>query len=335
MLVRVPARRPLHPAEPRPDQVFVLTRQALREVDRLASAEFGIPSIVLMENAARHLADVAAAILDNSAGARVLIACGPGNNGGDGLALARHLHNAGDRVGVILAAPEDRYAGDARTNLDIARRMGIERVEAREGSAAAEFRRVVDRLGGADLVVDALLGTGLRGAAQGVFAELIREINASSPPVPVLAVDIPSGLDADSGIPAGPCVRATTTVSFVGLKEGFTRLEAQAYLGEIVVADIGAPRELTERLGRRVQVPPPEPPHRAAAGDAPMSAYTSSHRSGPGRGRPPWPSAWSCRASSSVNSTTTRSSNCGKSSPGGTDRPSRPPAALSPAPFPS
>src|SRR5690349_20070858 len=181
-------------------EMFVFSRQAVREVDRLAGEQYGIPSIVLMENAAFHLADVALHMTGETEGARVLIFCGPGNNGGDGLALARHLHNAGARVEIMLAAPAAEYTGDAATNLAIATKMGLHIVRLAE-DPDGDPERVVDRFA-PDLVVDALLGTGLTADVREPIAGLIGWVNAlGRKGVRVLAVDIPSGLDCDSGEP--------------------------------------------------------------------------------------------------------------------------------------
>jgi hydroxyethylthiazole kinase-like uncharacterized protein yjeF len=201
-------------------------------LDRLAIEDYGIPSIVLMENAAVHLAAAARRMMPPRNGT-VILYCGPGNNGGDGFALARHLHNSGARVQVVLAAPAQRYTGDAATNLDIIRAMGID-IRRRPPTARP------------DLIVDALLGTGLDRPVGEPIAGFIRMINRARSRV--LAVDIPSGLDADSGKPLGIAVRADVTVTMAGRKRGFTRAPAREFLGRVIVADIGVPRELAERL---------------------------------------------------------------------------------------
>ncbi|MCP3904201.1 MAG: NAD(P)H-hydrate epimerase [Planctomycetes bacterium] len=220
--------------------VYVLDRDAVRAVDRAAIEEYRIPGIVLMENAARALAAVALRMLDP--GATALIVCGSGNNGGDGWALARHLHNAGARP-VVAALGEPRGEGDAGVNRAICGAMGVEEVD-------------IDRLDehrAAGLVVDAIFGTGLTRPVEGRAAQVIAWINAGV--APVLAVDIPSGLDGDSGVPLGVAVRATETVTFVGMKPGFLVSGADAWTGTVTIGDIGAPRELTERFGRPLLAP--------------------------------------------------------------------------------
>jgi NAD(P)H-hydrate epimerase len=232
-------------------ELFVYSRAAVREVDRLAVSEYGIPSIVLMENAAFHLADIAQGLTEETTAPHVLIFCGPGNNGGDGLALARHLHNAGAEVEILLAAPVSEYKGDAATNLKIVMSMDLPMVRLAE-EAPGEASRTVDRFA-PDLVVDALLGTGITTPVKEPIAGLIGWVNSlGRKGITVMAVDIPSGLDCDSGEPLGSAVQADVTVSFVGLKKGFTSLTAQGYIGEVVVVDIGAPRELCQRLGTRL-----------------------------------------------------------------------------------
>jgi NAD(P)H-hydrate epimerase len=225
--------------------LYELDVEQIRELDRIAIEEYGIPSIVLMENAARGLREHALSMMREMSCDRAVIFCGPGNNGGDGLALARHLSNHRARITIVLAHDPDAYKGDARTNLEIVRRMGIEILDA-ESSAM---------LSGV-LIVDALFGTGISRAPQGRDATLIRAINAArSDGCRVLAVDTPSGLDAQSGERMEPCVIADRTVTLAALKRGFSVLDAQQTLGEVVVADIGAPIELLDRLGTRVRRP--------------------------------------------------------------------------------
>ncbi len=260
---------------PRP-HLYVFTRDAVRKLDRLAVSEYGVPSIVLMENAARHVADVALDGLEGVEKPRVLVVAGAGNNGGDGLAAAHHLHNAGLRVIVFLAANPAQYAGDARTNLDIVHRMGLQLFLMDPGNPARSLSAAMAGFRSTDLIIDALVGTGLSRDLDPIHEKVVQEINGyAADGVPVLSVDLPSGLDADTGLPRRVAVRASATVTFAGLKEGFFALEAQPFLGEVVVADIGVPRELLDQLGRRMQDPvqaeggapgaAPAPPRRGAA----------------------------------------------------------------------
>jgi hydroxyethylthiazole kinase-like uncharacterized protein yjeF len=217
-----------------------LTCQEIRELDILAIEHVGIPGIVLMENAARAVAEYVYGALLNPTRSHVLLLCGPGNNGGDGFAVARHLRNAGVIVTVALAAPRAKSKGDAGLNLGIYERMEGAVCDASE---AEGFKQVRAAAGSADVIVDALLGTGSEGAPRGVMVELIRLANAASRARRV-AIDIPSGLDADTGEVSTPCFKADATVTFVAPKVGFAAKAARAVVGRVVVADIGVPREL-------------------------------------------------------------------------------------------
>ncbi|MCA9289874.1 MAG: NAD(P)H-hydrate epimerase, partial [Phycisphaerales bacterium] len=217
---------------------LVFGREAVRAVDREAIETFGMPGIVLMENAARGLADHVRDVLDAIDGRRgtVVIACGRGNNGGDGYAAARHLVNAGVAVRVI-ATGVPRDGSDAATNARICRHMAIPYLAA-DDSAAFE---------GAALIIDALYGTGLDRPLEGPDAILVKRMNGRG--VPLVAADLPSGMDADTGAALGPTVRATSTVTFVGWKRGFLAPGASALTGDIVTVDIGAPIEVVRRHG--------------------------------------------------------------------------------------
>ncbi len=218
------------------DRSYILGRESVRAVDLAAIKEYEIPGILLMENAARALAVETLAMMPKTAGL-VVIVCGSGNNGGDGYALGRHLHNAGVTV-TLAPLGEPRASTDAAVNRDICRKMGLAEV------ARDQIRACL----GSDLIVDAIFGTGLVREVTGDVAEIIEWINGSGRPV--LAVDVPSGLDCDSGLPLGIAVRATRTVTFVGRKPAMTRPDSKPYIGEVVVVGIGAPVELVARFGR-------------------------------------------------------------------------------------
>ena len=181
----------------------------------------------------------------------VLICCGPGNNGGDGFALARQLHNNSVNVEVICTEPMDRYTGDAGTNLAILQSMRVPISELIPESAVNLVHR-------SSVIVDGLFGTGLSRPIGGAVAELIGIINRERyhRKVPVVAVDCPSGLDAQTGHTVGEaCIRADYTVTFAALKPGMANVAAIEYLGEVQVCPIGVPIELLEALGRRVTPP--------------------------------------------------------------------------------
>ncbi|MFN0011111.1 MAG: NAD(P)H-hydrate epimerase [Phycisphaerales bacterium] len=243
--------------------VWTFSREAVRKVDECCAEEFGLPTIVLMENAAAHLAAVVLSEATRSAGGSVLIVCGPGNNGGDGLAAARHLHNAGVRVAAVMSHPPAGLRGDARVQLGVCVRMGIDMVRADPGEPEVALAAVARRLGGTGVVIDALLGTGLNRPipVDSVFARLIGGVNAlRTRGWRVVAADIPSGMDADTGRPVCQAPRggrtaviADMTVTFTGLKNGFRRVGAAPYLGTVLVAETGAPAELIRRLGTRAR----------------------------------------------------------------------------------
>jgi len=217
-----------------------MTRQAVREVDRAAIEDFGIPGLVLMENAGRGAAQVVLRLLDDAASPRVAIVCGSGNNGGDGFVIARHLHNAHVAVVIYLAVDASRLAGDAQVNYEIARRMGL---PIQPLVTEEDLSRAVDRMQHCQVIVDGLLGTGFTGQVRPPFDAVIRQINGLAGPK-VVAVDVPSGLNCDTGKPSNATIRADVTVTFVAPKAGFARPGAADYVGRAVVVDIGAPREL-------------------------------------------------------------------------------------------
>ena len=221
-----------------------LSRDQVREIDRTAIEQIGIPGVALMENAGRHAAQATLELLRDPGGARVAIVCGSGNNGGDGFVIARHLHNAGVSVAVLLACEPDRITGDARINYDIVERMSLPVHAIQTAEQLAARRSVLDE---ADVIVDALLGTGFWGEPRPPLDAAIEAINTASG-AKVVAVDVPSGLDCDTGHPSRPCVRADLTVTFVASKIGFDEPAAREHLGRVVVADIGVPVELFDQF---------------------------------------------------------------------------------------
>jgi len=217
------------------------TREEIREVDRVAIEEYGIPGVVLMENAGRFAAQAAMEMLRERSGDQVAVFCGKGNNGGDGFVLARHMINAGYDPCVCTAAPVEKLRGgtDAGINLEVLLKMGV---PIREALGERAERVAEETLKDADLIVDALLGTGISGPVREPIRTLIERINAAD--CPVLAIDIPSGLDCNTGAILGAAVRATATVTFVGPKAGFFKADGAACVGRVHVADIGAPKRL-------------------------------------------------------------------------------------------
>ena len=216
----------------------VATRDEIRAFDRYAIEVLGLPGIVLMENAGRQIAEAARAMLAGRAKPRVVILAGPGNNGGDGFVVARHLAMAGIRPEVVLLAPREKIVGDADTNLRVLEPLGFQ-VRVLAGKVEAMLGELRPLLAEADLLVDGLLGTGTRGEIREPYASAIGAVNDARRPV--LAIDIPSGLDPDTGKPLGPTVRATKTVTMAAVKVGFRKPGAEQYTGEVILADIGVP----------------------------------------------------------------------------------------------
>ena len=211
-----------------------LTRAQLRELDRRAIDDFGVPGIVLMENAGRGAAEV---LLRLGVRGRVVICCGKGNNGGDGFVIARHLANRSVPVQALLFCPPEELTGDAAINQRIVARLKLPLTVF--AGAELALPAVARELAAAEWVVDALFGTGLRGAVRSPLDRVIEAINAC--PARVLAVDIPSGLDCDTGQPLGATVRAAHTATFAAWKVGFANPEARAWLGKVHLVDIGVP----------------------------------------------------------------------------------------------
>lgn len=212
----------------------VVTAAEMRSIDRYTIENLGIPGIVLMEHAGRAVFHSALRLWRKSGkNGNVAVVCGRGNNGGDGFVVARHLSNHGVPVKVCVLAKKDQISGDARTNLDILEKMGV---PVRSVDHEGELREV---LADSVIAVDAILGTGIRGAPTGLVAKAIQAVNDLG--LPVVAVDVPSGIDADSGGVPGECIKATETVTFAYPKRGLVMYPAAKYAGRVVVADISVP----------------------------------------------------------------------------------------------
>lgn len=239
---------------------FQLSREEVRELDRRAIEDYGVPGIVLMENAGRGSAELLRQL--NPKKQPVMILCGPGNNGGDGFVIARHLDNLGWPI-TVYAVPRpardlhrhtvtrdgwyDGLPPDALANFRILAASGVEVAPLHDANhfESGPFFEAARR---SAWIVDALFGTGLSRPLT-AFNELISCVAAAR--TPVLAVDIPSGLDCDSGEPLGPTIRAAHTATFVAQKKGFLNPASRAWTGEIHVIDIGAPRVLIDEYRNR------------------------------------------------------------------------------------
>lgn len=231
-----------------PRRRYAVTAEEMRALDASAAADFGIPSLLLMENAGRAVFEAALEMMGGVNRKRVIVVCGPGNNGGDGFVVARHLHNAGAHVTIAYYGDRAKAKGDALTNIQICEKMNLD-------ICPRLPREKLTRAGqGADLIIDALLGTGIKGEIREPYAGVISAINEGSP-TPILAVDIPSGIDADIGAVLGEAVRADTTVTFALSKIGLVTYPGALHVGRLRVADISIPDEAIERKGIDVWLP--------------------------------------------------------------------------------
>ncbi|PYQ64485.1 MAG: bifunctional ADP-dependent NAD(P)H-hydrate dehydratase/NAD(P)H-hydrate epimerase [Acidobacteria bacterium] len=217
----------------------ILTAEAMREVDRAAIEELGIPSLVLMENAAIGVVEAIGESFGEAESAAIF--CGPGNNGGDGLAVARHLSVRGWEVRIFLVTGGRQLAGDAATQLAICRKAELAVMEV---AAPADLAGAAEAAAECDLVVDALFGTGLTRPLEGLFADAVEVINDL--PIPCVAVDLPSGLSGSQAQPIGPHVEADLTVTFAAPKVAHVFPPAADSVGEMAVTDLGIPPRLVE-----------------------------------------------------------------------------------------
>ena len=215
----------------------VLSCSQVRQLDQLAIEHFGVPGLLLMENAGRGCAEL---LLQQQPGDTIIICCGRGNNGGDGFVIARHLLLAGLSPRIVLCGAADQLQGDAAVNCRIAQQLQIPMRSISETELSVELQHELsESLQGADWIVDALLGTGTKGAARGATALLIELINAAGRPV--LAIDLPSGLDGDTGEVQGNCIRAKLTATLAAVKPGLLQSAAAGYVGELKLVPIGIP----------------------------------------------------------------------------------------------
>ena len=227
----------------------ILTAEEMRQVDRLTTERYGIPSLTLMENAGTGVARFIAQRWPDFAQRRIVVFCGKGNNGGDGFVTARHLRDLGAKPLVYLLAAPEEMRGDAATNCKRWQETYGELHVIRDSSA---WQSAKAALASADIIVDAILGTGTRGAVAGLLAEVIEAVNQRRGPArsAVVAVDIPSGLVADTGEADGPVVQAAYTVTFTAPKTGMIASASGNYVGQLRVHDIGSPPELIEEVGK-------------------------------------------------------------------------------------
>ena len=227
---------------------IVLNASEMSQVDRTTIDELQIPGVVLMENAGCGVVEEIEIILGDVFDKQVVIFCGKGNNGGDGYVIARHLYNRGAKVAVFLAGEKEKIKGDALINLKILENMGIEAREIASMEQIPSFPQL-------DLIVDALLGTGVTGPVVGFLSELIEYMNSLNSPI--ISVDLPSGMETDTGAVYGACIKAEMTVTMAHLKTGMLFSPARDMAGEIVVVDISVPPGVSDQLhGNRFLLEP-------------------------------------------------------------------------------
>ncbi len=228
----------------------VLNAAQMRDADRQTIEEIGIPSMVLMENAGRQVVAALEAAYDDLSDKHVAVLCGPGNNGGDGFVVARTLHQRSTDVSVFVVATLAGIKGDARLNLEILGRLGLTVVEISDEHA---WDLHFSEISQCDLIVDAIFGTGLKSPLAGLMETVAADVNASG--IPVVAVDLPTGLSADHAEPIGECIRANITVTLAAPKLPLVLPPGEAQAGSIVVADIGIPPEVVDGLsGPRIEL---------------------------------------------------------------------------------
>ena len=214
-----------------------VTAQKMRQIDKTAIEQYGIRGIVLMENAGKAVSEVIMAVSENIPGT-IAIFCGRGNNGGDGFVTARHLLNKGKKVDIYLLGEVDRVKEDAKINLNILLKMRQPIHRIADIKSFKKLRRKFN----ASIIVDAIYGTGFTGHSPEIASHLMNFLNSLK--IPIISVDVPSGLDATTGKSGGPCLKAATTVTFGIAKTGFLKNDGPLFAGKIVVADIGLPGRL-------------------------------------------------------------------------------------------
>lgn len=219
----------------------LVTKKQMQEIDRRATAEFNIPSIILMENAGVGSFWALEEEFPNLGEATVTIFVGGGNNGGDGLVLARHLFNHAIKVKVYLLKEADKFSQDALTNLTIAKSIGIPIKEILNDEILEKEK---DNILSSDIIIDAILGTGISGEVTGFLSQVINFLNTTNKPI--VAIDTPSGLDVDTGFPLGACIRANSTFTFGLPKIGLLLYPGARLSGKVSLVDISLPEQLLQ-----------------------------------------------------------------------------------------
>ena len=232
----------------------ILNAAQMREADRFTIEEIGIPSLVLMENAGRQVVSAMEAAYESRLNGRVAVLCGRGNNGGDGFVVARTLMQRGIDAAVFVIGPLAEVRGDAKTNLEILGRLGVTVVEINdEQSWELHFSEISQ----CTLIVDAIFGTGLKSALGGMMETVVADVNASS--IPIVSIDLPSGLSADTPHVIGDCIDASMTVTLATPKLPLVLPPGEEHAGDVVIADIGIPHEVIDGVeGQHIELLTPE-----------------------------------------------------------------------------
>jgi hydroxyethylthiazole kinase-like uncharacterized protein yjeF len=227
----------------------VVTPKQMNKIDSLAINSMGIPGIVLMENAALRVVEEVCSYLGRVSCKKVFVFAGKGNNGGDAFAVARHLFNKGAKVYTYTVADKKDIAGDALTNLKILENLGV---EVWELTNLLQLENLKSELSTADLVIDGIFGTGLKGKIEGLQAAVIKAINLSGKPV--ISIDIPSGINGETSEVLGCCIKALKTVTFALPKIGLILHPGCEFAGELITADIGIPHKVIDSLNIKTKV---------------------------------------------------------------------------------
>ena len=232
----------------------ILNAAQMREADRYTIEDIGIPSLVLMENAGRQVVAAIEAAYEARLDGRVAVLCGRGNNGGDGFVVARTLLQRGIDTAVFVIGSVADIRGDARTNLDILGRLGVTVVEiGDEQTWELHFSEISQ----CTLIVDAIFGTGLKSALGGMMETVVADVNASG--IPIVSIDLPSGLSADTSHLIGDCIDASMTVTLAAPKLPLVLPPGEAHAGDVVIADIGIPVDVLDSLeGPHIELLTPE-----------------------------------------------------------------------------
>ncbi|MFA6321357.1 MAG: NAD(P)H-hydrate epimerase [Candidatus Omnitrophota bacterium] len=221
-----------------------VTAKQMKRMDAIATERYGIPASILMENAGRSACDEAVNMLSGSSAGRIAVICGYGNNGGDGFVCARHLVNRGYRIAVYMAGEKKNFSEESGMNYRILRKMSAPVKSVKGAAGILELKKGIAKC---DLIIDAVFGIGLHGEIGEFYRKLFDALNKSK--APILSLDIPSGLDADTGKPLGCAIKADRTITFGLLKKGMANRTAHKFTGKISVGDISLPLLYNRRTG--------------------------------------------------------------------------------------